>query len=178
MTGPSQELAPTAEFPAPSCLSTDVLKAGAWVRLPDLDLSTGYFSKGAKPDPAARHKASGLSRQPVLGAPGRPVGSLGGGCVPSHEKSLFSVTPVDLHREGWSVSQLNLILLSRRDPWAATESKPESGAKPERQRVTWSRGVRGQLLELPCGCPPREFCALLIAYHGSLSLGRHTAQRI
>lgn len=109
--------------------------------------STGYFSKDA------RHEASGFSRYPILGAPGLPIGSVRGGRIPSHEKSLFSVTPVDPHRKGWSIGQLNLILFCRRDPRTATESKPESRAKPRRWRVTLSRGVRGTFWELPMAAP-------------------------
>ena len=126
----------------------DVPKAVARVKLSDLDPSTGYFSKDA------RHKASGFSRYPILGTPGLPIGSVRGGRIPSHEKSLFSVTPVDPHRKGWSVGQLNLILFCRRDPRTATESKPESRAKPRRWRVTLSRGVRGTVWELPMAAPP------------------------
>ena len=41
------------------------------------------------------------------------------------------MTPVDPRGEGWSVGQLHLVLLGWRDPRTATESKPESRAKPE-----------------------------------------------
>lgn len=68
----------------------------------------------------------------MLGTPGLPIGSLRGGGIPGHEKSLFSVTPVGPHGKGWSVGQLKLILLNGCDPRAAAESKPESRTKPRR----------------------------------------------
>lgn len=82
-----------------------------------------------------------VSEAALLGDPSLPVGSLSH--IAGHEQSLFSVTPFDPHGEGWSVSQFNLILLGWRDPWAATESKPESRAKPGGWRATLSKGVSG-----------------------------------
>lgn len=99
--------------------------------------------KGAEPPPAARRKASGFSRHSILGL---PIGSLRGDHIPSHEQSLFGVTPLDLLGEGWSVNQLNLIFLGWRDPGAATESKPESRAKPGGGKVLLSNRLRATTL--------------------------------
>lgn len=96
--------------------------------------------KGAEPPPAARRKASGFSRHSILGL---PIGSLRGDHIPSHEQSFFGVTPLDLLGEGWSVNQLNLIFLGWRDPGAATESKPESRAKPVVEAAVDDRIVHG-----------------------------------
>lgn len=61
--GPWEGSASTIEFPAPSCFSIDVLKGEAWARLsgpPD-----GLRLMGCSPHPAARHRASGLSRRSI-----------------------------------------------------------------------------------------------------------------
>ena len=64
------------------------------------------------------------------------------------------MTPVDPRGEGWSVGQLHLVLLGWRDPGTATESKPESRAKPEGWRVILRNGVRPTYGNCPVAAPP------------------------
>lgn len=92
---------------APSCSSIDVLKDEAWAKLSDLVLSTGYFSEGAEPHPAADTKLQGSVGTPSWGPPACPLIASEGATSPFMNKvSLVWHLLTLLERDGLWVSSI------------------------------------------------------------------------